>query len=108
MKIVKKMWGAEHWIINTERYCGKLLILKKGWRSSLHYHNLKDESFYINRGRVLMEVDGRKWVMKKGDCVRILPNSVHRFTGLKKSEIFEFSTHHDDSDTYRRTQSEKV
>jgi hypothetical protein len=28
MKVVEKVWGKEHWIVNNE-YCGKLLILKK-------------------------------------------------------------------------------
>ncbi len=54
IKIVTKEWGEERWIVNRD-YCGKLLILKKGFRCSLHYHKNKDETFYVNKGKVLME-----------------------------------------------------
>jgi len=32
----------------------------------------------------------------------------HRFTGLENSEIMEFSTHHEDEDSYRDELSGKV
>ena len=39
--------------------------------------------------------------MKPGDTIRILPGQRHRFSGLENSVIFEFSTHHDEEDSYR-------
>jgi hypothetical protein len=30
---------------------------------------------------------------------------VHRFSGLEDSEIIEFSTHHEDEDSYRQERS---
>lgn len=107
IKIVLKVWGEERWIVNRD-YCGKLLVLKKGFRCSMHYHKVKDETFYINKGKVLMECDGKKMVMKPGDALLIEPNKNHRFTGLEDSEIMEFSTHHDDSDSYRNEVSGEV
>lgn len=107
IKIVLKVWGEERWIVNRD-YCGKLLVLKKGFRCSMHYHKVKDETFYINKGKVLMEYDGEKMIMKPGDALLIEPNKNHRFTGLEDSEIMEFSTHHDDSDSYRNEVSGEV
>jgi len=107
-KIVKKIWGSEEWIVNTDKYCGKILTLKQGFRGSIHHHKNKDETFYILEGEVLMEIGDSSRIMKKGDTQRIKPNVKHRFTGLKNSRIIEFSTHHDDTDTYRDTQSEKI
>lgn len=107
MKIVKKEWGEERWLVNRN-YCGKLLILKKDYRCSLHYHKNKDETFYVNKGRVLMEVGNEKRVMVPGDVQRIEPGTLHRFTGLENSEIIEFSTHHEDSDSYRKEPSGKI
>lgn len=107
IKVVPKEWGEEHWIVNRE-YCGKLLILKKGYRCSLHHHRIKDETFYINKGKVLMECDGKTMIMIPGDALLIEPYMKHRFTGLEDSEIFEFSTHHEDSDSYRDELSGKV
>jgi len=99
-KEVPKVWGKEIWLANYD-YCGKLLILKKGFRCSMHYHKNKDETFYINKGKVLMETDGKKSIMLQGDSIRLTPGMKHRFTGLEDSEIIEFSTHHEDEDSYR-------
>lgn len=107
IKRVKKVWGEERWIVNKE-YCGKILILKKGFRCSLHSHKEKDETFYLLSGKVFLELDGKGWVMEPGDKVHIRPGSLHRFTGLKRSQLLEFSTHHEDEDSYRIEPSGKV
>jgi len=101
IKKVEKIWGKEIWMVNTELYCGKKLIVKKGKRVSLHKHKNKDETFYVDKGKLLMEVGDDKQVMKKGDVVRIKPGTLHRFTGLDDSVIIEISTHHEDDDSYR-------
>jgi mannose-6-phosphate isomerase-like protein (cupin superfamily) len=97
---VPKEWGEEHWIVNGS-YCGKKLVLRRGWRCSLHYHKVKDEVFYLIKGRVLLEIDGTEHVMVPGDHHRIAPGTRHRFSGIEDSEIIEFSTHHEDEDSYR-------
>lgn len=107
IKVVPKVWGEERWIVNRD-YCGKLLILKKGFRCSIHYHKAKDETFYVNKGRVLLELDGNKVIMKPGQAQLVKPSQKHRFTGLEDSEIIEFSSHHDDSDSFRDEPSGKV
>ena len=107
MKRVEKGWGHEIWITNGA-YCGKILALKKGFRCSVHHHKLKDETFYVTSGRVLMELGDEKAVMVAGQSLLIPPNKKHRFTGLEDSEIFEFSTHHEDSDSYRDEESGEV
>lgn len=101
VKEVLKVWGKEVWVANTDNYCGKKLILKKGKRCSLHFHKDKDETFYIERGRVLMEFNKEIRVMGENDVVRINPGMLHRFSGLENSVILEISTHHEDLDSYR-------
>jgi mannose-6-phosphate isomerase-like protein (cupin superfamily) len=111
-KIIKKVWGNEELVINTNKYCGKILNLKKGYRCSMHLHKKKDETFYILEGKVLIELwkgnYHKKKVMVKGDTQRITPRMIHRFTGLKKSRMAEFSTQHRENDSYRISKSEKV
>ena len=102
VKEVKKEWGKEIWIANTELYCGKKLILEKGKRVSLHKHKNKDETFYVDKGKILMELGDDIKVLEPGDVVRIKPGVLHRYTGLNDSIIIEISTHHEDSDTYRQ------
>ncbi len=106
-KKVSKVWGSEEWIANYD-YCGKKLVLNQGFRCSIHYHKNKDETFYILKGKVLMEINNEKRIMLPGESVRIIPNTKHRFTGLENSEIMEFSTHHEDEDSYRDEVSGQV
>ncbi len=101
VKEVPKSWGKEVWMANTELYCGKLLILEKGKSCSLHLHKIKDETFYIYSGKVLMKIEEGGRVMNAGDAVLIKPETKHKFTGLENSVIIEISTHHEDSDSYR-------
>lgn len=107
MEIINKVWGHEEIIVNRE-YCGKKLVLNKGFRCSMHFHKNKDETFYILTGKVLMEIGIQKNIMLPGSSILIKPGQKHRFTGLEPSEIIEFSTHHEDSDSYRDELSGKV
>ena len=110
MRIVNKEWGEEHWIVNRQ-YAGKKMVLHKNHRSSLHYHKIKDETFYVIKGCVLLELNDKVKVLRPGDSILIKPNDKHRFTGLEESEIIEFSTHHydeEDRDNYRIEFSGKV
>jgi len=103
-----KDWGYEDWIANTDKYCGKKLFVKKQYRCSIHYHKLKDETFYVQSGKVYLELENEIIIMNPGDSKRVLPNQKHRFSGLEDSVIFEFSTTHLESDSYRDTKSGKI
>jgi len=72
----------------------------------LHYHKNKTETFFLQSGKLKLElkyVDGLEEVliMGPGDTVHLPAGTVHRYTGLEDSEMFEFSTKHEDGDTYR-------
>lgn len=102
---VPKIWGHEEWIVNNDKYCGKKLVLKKGYKCSLHYHKIKDETFYVLSGKILLELEYREVkktrVMEAGEIASIAPLMVHRFSGLENSVIIEFSTYHMEEDSYR-------
>ncbi len=108
LEVHKKIWGSEEWIANNNEYCGKILNLKKGFRCSIHYHKKKHETFFILKGRVLMEYEGERKIMNSGDVLVVEREKKHRFTGLEDSEIIEFSTHHEDDDSYREVESGEV
>ena len=55
INFVPKGWGFEKWIVNTKEYCGKLLYFVKDKKCSWHYHKLKDETFYIQSGKILLK-----------------------------------------------------
>ena len=54
IKFVPKGWGFEKWIVNCDKYCGKLLYFVKGKKCSWHYHKIKDEVFYIHSGKIMV------------------------------------------------------
>ena len=54
IKHVPKGWGYEKWIVNTDEYCGKLLFFNEGKRCSWHYHKKKDETFYLQSGKIVL------------------------------------------------------
>lgn len=95
-----KEWGEEHWIVNKD-YCGKKLVLKKNRRCSMHTHKEKDEVFYLQSGKVKLELGKEEHILEPGDFIHIPPNTPHRFTGLEDSEMFEFSTNHQEDDSFR-------
>jgi mannose-6-phosphate isomerase len=93
---VEKPWGYElHWA-KTERYVGKLIHVNAGHALSLQYHNVKDETIYLQSGRMLFEIEegGRlaQREMKPGERVHVTPKTVHRMTAIEDCDIFEVST----------------
>ena len=113
--IVDKVWGKEIHVANNNRYCGKILELKRDCRCSIHFHMLKHETFYIVSGYVLMEIaeNGEKKIkytykMNIGDVITVPPGTAHRFSGIIDSKIMEVSTTDDIEDSYRLSPSEYV
>lgn len=105
----KKIWGKEEWLANNEKYCGKILTLKPGFSSSYHYHKNKDETFYVLSGLVYINLDGKDLILRKGESIRIMSGQKHKFSSLKgTSKIMEISTHHDEEDSYRDTESGEI
>lgn len=112
INFVPKGWGFEKWIVNKEEYCGKVLFFVKGKKCSYHYHKLKDETFFVQSGKVELKFcpdamfDNhldlcKKYVLEKGDTFHIPRNARHQILALEDSEIIEFSTQHFDEDSYR-------
>jgi N-acetylneuraminate synthase len=74
----------EYWIVNDRdrHYCGKFLLLLENQRCPRHCHCTKDETFFIVKGTVAMEADGREFEMKEGDTFQMAPGVVHTFAAV--------------------------
>ena len=104
---VPKGWGEELIIENNEMYCGKLLIFKKGCKFSMHYHLIKDETWYVDKGEFLYKwidtdtAEVKEQKLKVGDVVRQRVGQPHQLIALTDGTVFEVSTQHFDDDSYR-------
>lgn len=108
MHFVPKSWGWELWIVNNEKYCGKILFIKQGRWCSFHYHEKKDEVLYVQQGKIefTYEEEGgaaEQAEMGVGEAFHVLPGVKHQMRALEDTHIFEFSTQHFDEDSKRVT-----
>jgi mannose-6-phosphate isomerase len=94
---VEKPWGWELIWALTDRYCGKLLFVRSGQALSLQYHEVKDESWYVESGRASLELgsvgdslEARE--IGPGDCFHFPPGTIHRLRALEDTLIVEVST----------------
>ena len=74
IKHVPKGWGWEKWIVNCEEYCG----------------NVEDNLS-----------TAKEVILNPGDNFHVYRGLRHQMLALEDSELFEFSTQHSDSDSYR-------
>jgi len=108
-KRIEKKWGYELCIHNDTDYCGKLLVFNNsGDKFSMHYHMIKDETWYVQSGAFQFDwidtENGERCYtqLQKGDIVEIKKGLPHQLTALtEEATIFEVSTQHFDEDSYR-------
>lgn len=105
----QKNWGWEEWVVNNKYYCGKLLYFyRDGGCTSLHFHACKHETMYVRKGSFTIELvdtssgDMTNRHLEEGDSLVIEPLTPHRIRcTTDHSILMEFSTHHENSDSYR-------
>lgn len=101
-----KGWGDEVQIVNLD-YCGKLLRFRKGAKLSMHAHAQKAESFLISSGQIrFYYIDTSNAstyirLMGEGDIIHIPRMLPHQIEALEDTIVTEFSTHHEDADSFR-------
>lgn len=104
MQKVNKLWGHEEWLVNDEEvgYCFKRMTLYPGYQCSLHFHEKKDETFYVISGTLLLSVHGVVHKLSAGNYFRIKPYEIHRFWTTDDVCVFlEASSFHSDEDVTR-------
>ena len=88
------------------------MFFKEGKRCSLHYHEKKRETFYLQSGKMLvryaetdirgdMDEEMEEILLTPGDTFEVYRGLLHQMIALEDSELFEFSTEHFEDDSYR-------
>lgn len=104
---VEKGWGHEVIIVNNELYCGKILHFNKGAKFSMHFHLKKKETWYVVSGVFLFRwintrnADVIEETLGVGDTITNEVGEPHQIICVEQGDIFEVSTQHFDSDSYR-------
>ena len=82
--------------------------IRKGYSRGDHYHERKEETFYVFWGKIrasfidmdTLQKDER--ILEKGDKIRVKTRCGHRFYGLEDTLVIEYSPQvYDKQDTYK-------
>jgi len=94
---VNKPWGSEEIWAHTPRYVGKILYINPNSKLSLQYHNEKEETIRVLKGRLYLHREVNKELivtqLVEGDTFHIPTKTVHRFEAREEAvELVEVST----------------
>ncbi|MFA6317386.1 MAG: cupin domain-containing protein [Elusimicrobiota bacterium] len=91
--VIRKPWGREILYALGPGYAGKIIIVERGRRLSLQYHERKHETIHVLEGRLVLRIEDRERVLKAGSGAVIPPGTVHRFEArFGRVTVLEVST----------------
>jgi quercetin dioxygenase-like cupin family protein len=104
---VEKGWGSEFIFATNDKYCGKLLKFNKDAKFSMHFHSVKDETWYVLDGKFKVicidTKDASKYEIEltQGDTWHNPPLLPHQVICIEEGTIIEVSTPDSIEDNYR-------
>ena len=84
----QKPWGYERPLAEFQGVFLKELFLRKDTVSSLHYHEKKDEFFYIVQGKLRVVLGETETTLKQGDTLHIQPGQRHRRSARRRTVVW--------------------
>lgn len=81
-RVVPKPWGEERIFAETDRYAGKLLVIRQGESLSYQYHDRKDETIHVLDGVLGLQLDrdgeSADLRLAAGETFHVTPGTRHR------------------------------
>ena len=77
-EITQRPWGRYIVVDNEASFKIKIIEVNPGHRLSYQYHTKRSEVWTIVQGSGEVKINGKKSIIKYGDCVKIDQNSKHR------------------------------
>jgi dTDP-4-dehydrorhamnose 3,5-epimerase-like enzyme len=71
--------------------------IRKGFSRGNHYHEQKEEIFYVFEGKIkasfvdMDSLEKEERILEKGDKIRVQPRCGHLFYGLENTLVIEYS-----------------
>lgn len=104
---IDKGWGHELIWATNDSYCGKLLNFNSGSKCSMHFHAIKDETWYVLSGKFIVKyLDTSNSVeqsteLNPGDIWHNRPLLPHQLICLEAGTIIEVSSADNITDNHR-------
>ena len=104
---VEKGWGHEFIFATNDKYCGKLLKFNTGAKFSMHFHAVKDETWYVLDGKFKVIVINTanatqtEYDLNSGDTWHNPPLLPHQVICIEAGTLIEVSTPDSVEDNYR-------
>jgi len=93
---IDKPWGYEILFGLTDRYAGKVIVVRAGEALSYQYHERKEETLYVHAGRLRLRLDlgdgEHERELGPGEVIHLPPGARHRAEALEEVTLFEVST----------------
>lgn len=86
-----KVWGTRRRIFLTDKIELDLLHLKKNTFCSSHSHKNKINLFVVISGKVRIETEYGKIILKKNESFEVRPPLKHKFVALTKAIMIEIA-----------------
>lgn len=105
LKSIEKYWGSIKTLFENDLYTVKRIFMKKDTQSSMEYHIAKEESYYIESGKLKVgtrigRAKNTSLILNEGDVFHIPVGFMHMRIALEDTVIIEFSTLDDDGDSH--------
>lgn len=104
---IEKGWGSELIWATNDKYCGKLLNFNTGAKFSMHFHSVKDETWYVISGKFIVryiecnDASMHEQILNVGDTWHNEPLLPHQLICVEQGTIIEVSTPDSVEDNYR-------
>ena len=104
---VPKGWGSEVIWATSDKYCGKMLNFEENAKFSMHFHAVKDETWYVLEGAFVVRyidtvtAEVHEKILNVGDVWHNPPLMPHQLLCMAKGTIIEVSTPDSIEDNYR-------
>lgn len=104
---VKKPWGNFITLAQNQTCTVKIISIKKGHRTSLQCHQLRDEFWQVVKGKFLIEHNGESFLAHEGMDIYVKKLEKHRMKGLDDdNKIVEVSIGKFDEDDIMRIEDD--
>lgn len=104
---VEKGWGFEDIWVTSDKYCSKFMHFNEGAKFSMHFHAMKEETWYVLQGKFLVNwidtntAERHTREIGMGDIIHNPPLTPHQLVCVEAGIILEVSTPDSIEDNYR-------